>query len=784
MKLLRGEIIHLKNGLEILLVPVKTDVTTLGFFVKAGSIYDLKHPGFGVAHLLEHILSSGTGRLSNSEFEEVVDELGGNVNAYTTEEVATYYATVRNDKVEYAFALLLEMLFSREIKEEDFMREKRIIEEELAVLEEETEDRLIDDFRKNIYIVHPLKFPIQGERELFRKVELEMVREFYREYYVTGNMSFVICGSIKESFLRKMEEMLSNIEAHIPPSRYFYDEPEYSAYPRIESGNVNLDHGIVGFKVLDSIHRYSLEAVIQGVASGETSKLYETLKKQEMVNFVEPLTFFPETGPGFIAIYFISPRGKGKDAAQKIIDILREVNIEKGEILKGALSLRRELEEDFLSTEGIYDILGGDFIRAKNPYITIEKIERVDPDQALVSYEKAVEPEERWTFLVYTNERKIFDFLNLPLVQPKYLSVVTLYGYLFEKKVGIRYLALRTLYEFLKERGFLSEIENWGGILEWELERDFAILRLILPGNSEFAVDEEKMEKYILDLIVSDEILEKAKKDVLNEIEEEEEDWLNVALKHVKELLYPGHPYSREPYGTPDAVESLGVENVKEALREFAETPKIFIRDDLLMKSIDGDIPNYSIPPEPEYGEHEIRWKREESLIIYATRGPSILDEDKLKVEVLMNFIGSSSGSGGLLMRRLRRRGLSYYTSGYYLPSLASGDIIMLVAIKEGRIEEAEKELKGVIDELKSRKLSERELKMALENTLLSFRLRKSNRIVYNEFRAKTRLLKIEEDEEDLLKALTEDDILEVASRYFENWVKVRITPYSRRERK
>ncbi|WP_084129922.1 pitrilysin family protein [Demequina sp. NBRC 110055] len=180
---------------------------TVGAWVGVGS-RDETPEHAGSTHFLEHLLFKGTPRRTAQDIAVEFDRVGGESNAMTGKEFTCYYARVIDRDLPTAIDVILDMVTSASITEEDFEMERGVILEELAMNDDDPGDVAHERFTEAVLTGHPLGRPIGGTPAIIRSVTRDAVIEHYREHYTpaglivsaAGNVDHdTVCGMVQEA---------------------------------------------------------------------------------------------------------------------------------------------------------------------------------------------------------------------------------------------------------------------------------------------------------------------------------------------------------------------------------------------------------------------------------------------------------------------------------------------------------------------------------------------------------------------------------------------------------
>jgi len=189
--------IVLPSGLTVLVetLPYVRSVA-LGYYLRSGSAVESVEHG-GASHFLEHLVFKGTANRSTSEIAQVIDILGGDVDAFTGKEYTSFYAHVLDEQVETALELLTDIVTSPRFTDEDLEMERQVIIEEINMVEDTPDDLVHEIFVTAFWPDHPLGRPILGTEETVKRLQRQQIEEHYSETFHPTNLIFCASGNVK-----------------------------------------------------------------------------------------------------------------------------------------------------------------------------------------------------------------------------------------------------------------------------------------------------------------------------------------------------------------------------------------------------------------------------------------------------------------------------------------------------------------------------------------------------------------------------------------------------------
>ena len=166
----------------------------LGFSVRTGS-RDEATDQAGISHFLEHLLFKGTERFTSLEIDEAFDAMGAEVNAGTSKETTSVYSRFLDGHLERAFDVLQDMVLNPVYPDID--SERQVVIEEIAMYEDEPQDKVHDVLAGAVFGDHPLGRPIIGRAEVVSSVPVPQIAAWHDGRYVPGNIVVAAAGNLE-----------------------------------------------------------------------------------------------------------------------------------------------------------------------------------------------------------------------------------------------------------------------------------------------------------------------------------------------------------------------------------------------------------------------------------------------------------------------------------------------------------------------------------------------------------------------------------------------------------
>ena len=208
------ERIKLENGLTVLLHQDRsTPIAHVQLWYHVGS-KDERAGRTGFAHLFEHMMFKGSKNVDPEQHTSIVSSVGGQANAYTTEDSTVYWQTVPSQYLPLVLWMEADRMATLRIDERTFRNEREVVKEERRMrIENQPYGRLNEILFAQAFSAHPYRHPVIGSMTDLEAATIEDVREFYRTYYVPSNCTMVIAGDFDPA---QVKELIERYLARVP----------------------------------------------------------------------------------------------------------------------------------------------------------------------------------------------------------------------------------------------------------------------------------------------------------------------------------------------------------------------------------------------------------------------------------------------------------------------------------------------------------------------------------------------------------------------------------------
>jgi predicted Zn-dependent peptidase len=264
----------------------------LGFWIATGSVAEHEDEA-GISHLLEHMLFRGTERYGSQEIDEIFDSMGAEINAGTDKEATSLYTRVLDRHLEHAFDVMSEMIWQPRFGELEAERE--VVLEEIAMYEDDPQDRVFDLLGKAIFGPHPLGRAVIGTAEVVGAVTRDQLAVFHAERYRPESIVIAAAGSVDHDALVAMaaeraphatglarEVSASESARSTSAAAAAADQPDFTPRAQFLQKDTEQYHVCVGGAGLARAdeRRFALR-VLEGVLGGtSSSRLFQEIRER------------------------------------------------------------------------------------------------------------------------------------------------------------------------------------------------------------------------------------------------------------------------------------------------------------------------------------------------------------------------------------------------------------------------------------------------------------------------------------------------------------------------
>ena len=381
----------LPSGLKIITETVPTvRSAAVGYWVATGS-RDEEIPEAGAAHFLEHLLFKGTPTRTAMEISSSLEAVGGDMNAFTTQEYTCFHAKVLDRDMKLVIDTLSDMLTSSNVTKEDVDQERNVVLEEISMHEDEPNELAYDNWSQTLLGDQPIGRPIIGTRKSITEMTRTQVYGFFKKYYSPERTIISIAGNIDHDVAVKMiVDSLKGTDwdkSGVKPlePRTSKPLPTVGSGIKIVKKDTEQAHIVWGVPGLDrhDEKRYIIAVLSAAVGGGMSSRLFQEIREKRGLVYTVYSFAHHYTGTGIFGVY----AGTTKEKVNEVVEIIKkeladvaangitEEELERGKgALRGGLVLGLEETNARMTRIAKGELLYGEYMSLDD---TLSKIDAV-----------------------------------------------------------------------------------------------------------------------------------------------------------------------------------------------------------------------------------------------------------------------------------------------------------------------------------------------------------------------------------------------------------------------
>jgi predicted Zn-dependent peptidase len=253
---------------------------SVGFWVGVGS-RDEHDDQRGASHFLEHLLFKGTADRGAHDIAHAVESVGGDMNAFTMQEMTAFYVRVPEDRLDLAIDTLADVVWSPALRTQDVDAERQVILGELRMREDAPDDLVHDIFAQAMFPDHPLGREVLGTTTSIRAMKRDTIARYHDDHYRPSAIVVAAAGNLRH------DDVVERVAARSPGVRSNGHErsAEHPAPARalaVLTRNSEQVHAVVGTRGVprDDPDRYPLTVLNQALGGGLSSRLFQEIRER------------------------------------------------------------------------------------------------------------------------------------------------------------------------------------------------------------------------------------------------------------------------------------------------------------------------------------------------------------------------------------------------------------------------------------------------------------------------------------------------------------------------
>jgi predicted Zn-dependent peptidase len=273
----------------------------------------------GIAHFVEHMLFKGTPTRSAEAIAQQVDSIGGQIDAFTSKEYAGYYLKVLDEHLPLAVDILADLICNPLFAEDEIEREKKVILEEIKMVEDTPDDLVHEMFAEGFWSNHPLGRPILGTPASVSSLDQKTLKQYFSETYVAANFVVVAVGNLEHEHVQALlERALEGSPLRGPDAEQ--SAPVVAPVIQVRKKDLEQSHIVFGTEALPQHHpeRYAGYALNTTLGGSMSSRLFQNVREKRGLAYSVFSGLSAYQDAGALSIY----AGCANDAVAELIDVV------------------------------------------------------------------------------------------------------------------------------------------------------------------------------------------------------------------------------------------------------------------------------------------------------------------------------------------------------------------------------------------------------------------------------------------------------------------------------
>lgn len=313
------EKVLLPNGLTVIFEKRKGNSVVVNVMIKVGSNSENKSEK-GLSHFMEHILFEGTEkRPTNKDISNEIEKIGGDFNAYTSNEKTCFYVKVLKKHFSIAVEVLADILQHSLLQEKDIAKEKKVVLKEIDMIYDEPRYFQWVLLQENLFEKHPCRYPTYGTKKSINSLTRKKIVDFYNKYYLPNNMVISIVGDVT-GWKKEIEKNFSFKKGALPTSAPVNEPVALRKKIKKRKMNIANTYLVLGFKAVPRNHpdSYTLDVINGILGRGQSGRMFTEIRSKRGLAYDVGTQSVVEKSFGYFAAYATIDK-KNIDLVQKLI---------------------------------------------------------------------------------------------------------------------------------------------------------------------------------------------------------------------------------------------------------------------------------------------------------------------------------------------------------------------------------------------------------------------------------------------------------------------------------
>ena len=377
----------LKNGLRIITAPMEgTQTVTVLVLVGTGSKYETKDIN-GLSHFLEHLFFKGTKKRPNTlAIAETLDKVGGEYNAFTSQEMTGYWAKVDAGHLDLALDWVSDIFLNSKLDEKEIERDRGVILEELNMYLDMPIKHISNLWTDLLYGDQPAGWRVIGAKEAIKSVKRPQFINYFKNHYLSKNTLITVAGKIdSDDTVKKIEKYFSKIQIGQSKTKLKVKEKQNRPMSLIHYKKTDQTHLYLGVRAYDMFHpdKYALGILATILGGYMSSRLWIRVREREGLGYYIRTGAETDTDAGYLATRAGIDNQRVDRAIKLILDEykrIREKKVGQEELkkakdnIKGGTLLDMESSDEQASFYAGQELLTNKILTLEEKFAKIDKV--------------------------------------------------------------------------------------------------------------------------------------------------------------------------------------------------------------------------------------------------------------------------------------------------------------------------------------------------------------------------------------------------------------------------
>jgi len=335
----------LANGLTIIYEHRKVPSVVVEVMIKVGSDSEAADEK-GISHLIEHLLFEGTvKRPTNLQISNEIERVGGEFNAYTSNERTCFYVKVLKKHFQLGVDILSDIIQHPLFKESDIKKEKEVVIKEIGMVNDDPRFYQWVLLQKTLFKKHPAKNPTYGDKKVVRSFSREKILNYFNKHYSPKNIIISVVGDIKNWNTEIRKKFTFSGQSVLRRTAVLEPKETKNSFKK-EKRKIANTYMVMGFKTVPKNNgdSYILDVINSILGRGQSGRMFTEIRGKRGLAYDVGTQNINEVGFGYFAIY--------ASIDKKNTSLVKNLIIEEIKTLKAVSETDLKEAKDYL--EGNY----------------------------------------------------------------------------------------------------------------------------------------------------------------------------------------------------------------------------------------------------------------------------------------------------------------------------------------------------------------------------------------------------------------------------------------------